>query len=90
MLNIQSTLRTAPDLHRNVSLQCYLVATVIHIQSVLSQICVCVCVYVYTYIHNIYCIEMLVGQKKIKLVQQRKLRAILDTGARVYTERHAI
>jgi len=29
------------DLCKNVSLQCYLVATVIHIQSVCSQICVC-------------------------------------------------
>ena len=49
MINIQSTLRTAPDLCKNVSLQCYLVATVIHIQSVRSQTCVCVCVCVYTH-----------------------------------------
>ena len=40
MINIQSTLRTAPDLCKNGSLQCCLVATVIHIQSVRSQICV--------------------------------------------------
>jgi hypothetical protein len=39
-INIQSTLRTAPDLCKNVLLQCYLVATVIHIQSLRSQICV--------------------------------------------------
>ena len=37
-INIQSTLRTAPDLCKNVSLLCYLVATVIHIQSVCSQV----------------------------------------------------
>ena len=40
VLNIQSTLRTAPDLYRNVSPQFHFVATVIHIQSVRSQICV--------------------------------------------------
>ena len=40
-INIQSTLRTSPDLCKNVSLQCYLVATVINIQSLLSQVCVC-------------------------------------------------
>ena len=39
-INIQSTLRIAPDLCKNVYLTCYLVATVIHIQSVLSQTCV--------------------------------------------------
>jgi len=44
--NIQSTLRTAPDLCQNVSLQCYMVGTVIHIQSVHSQIC--------TYIHMFF------------------------------------
>jgi len=37
-INIQSTLRTAPNLCNNVPLQCYLVATVIHIQSVRSRI----------------------------------------------------
>jgi hypothetical protein len=37
---VQSTLRTAPDLCKNVSLQCYLVVTVIPIQSLHSQICV--------------------------------------------------
>ena len=40
MINFQSTLRTAPESCKNVSLQCYLVATVIHIQSQCSQICV--------------------------------------------------
>ena len=35
------------DLCKNVSLQCYLVATVIHIHSLCSQICVLV--YIYTY-----------------------------------------
>jgi hypothetical protein len=39
-INIQSTLRTAPDLCKIASLQRYLVATVIHVQSVCSQICV--------------------------------------------------
>ena len=55
-LIIQSTLRTDPNLCKNVSLQCYKVPTVIHIQSACSQI---VHVYIYTYIlHNI---ETLVG-----------------------------
>jgi len=39
-INIKSTLRTAPNLCKNVSLQCYLVAKVIHVQSVRCQICV--------------------------------------------------
>jgi hypothetical protein len=39
-INIRSTLRTATDLCKNVSLQFYLVATVIHIHSVRSRICV--------------------------------------------------
>ena len=54
----------------------YLVATVIHIQSVRSQmyicICVCVCVYIYIYIyvyihiHVLHNIETLVGKEKYK------------------------
>ena len=43
-INIQSTFRTAPDLCKNISMQCYLVAMVIHIQSVGS------CIYVYVYV----------------------------------------
>jgi hypothetical protein len=39
-INIQSTLRTAPDLCKTVSLQCYLVTTVIHIQSVHRYVCI--------------------------------------------------
>jgi len=50
-INVQSKLRTAPD----ISLQCYLVATVIHIQSLRSQICV--------YIHTLFNLETLVGEK---------------------------
>jgi hypothetical protein len=53
---------------KNVSLRYYLVAAVIHIQSVCRQICVCVCVcvhiYIYIYIHILFVIETLVGQKK--------------------------
>jgi len=52
---VQSTLRTAPDSCKNVSLQCYLVATIIHIH---SQICV--------YIRIFFNIDMLFGQKKWK------------------------
>ena len=37
MINIQSTLRAAPDLCESFHTQCYLVATVIHMQSVRSQ-----------------------------------------------------
>ena len=46
------------DLCKNVSLHCYLVATVIHIQSLHSQICV--------YIHVLFTAERLVGEKKYK------------------------
>jgi len=53
---VQSTFRTGPDLCKNVSLQYYLVATVIHIQSLHSQICV--------YTRIFFTIEMLFGQKK--------------------------
>ena len=35
-----STIRTTPDLCKNVSLECHLVATVMHVQSVRSQKCV--------------------------------------------------
>jgi len=52
--NIQSKLRAAFDLCKNVSLHCYLVTMVIHIQSVRNQVCM------YTQIlHNI---ETLVAQ----------------------------
>jgi len=59
MINIQSALRTAPDLCKNVSLQCYLVATVIHIESVHSQI---------AYIHAriLHNMEMQSGKRNIK------------------------
>ena len=46
------TVCTQPDvcvcIYTNVSPQCHLVTTVIHVQSVRSQTCVCVCVYIYT------------------------------------------
>jgi len=44
MINIRSKLRPAPDLCKNVSLQCYLVVTVIHIQSRRNE------VFAYTYV----------------------------------------
>ena len=79
MINIQSTLRTAPDLCKNVSLQCYLVATVLHIQSVCSQICV----YIHTYCSQY---EDLVGQRnKRKLGQQWMQRVILSTRFTVWS-----
>jgi hypothetical protein len=40
VMNIQSTLRTAPELCKSASLQCYLVTTVIRIQSLHSEFCV--------------------------------------------------
>ena len=49
MTNIQSPLGTAPDLCKNVSLQCYLVATVIHIQALRRQTCV--------YVHILFIIQ---------------------------------
>jgi hypothetical protein len=52
------------DLSINVSLQCYLVATVILIPSVRSQTCVCVCVCVCVYTHVVHSIETLVGRQK--------------------------
>jgi len=44
-INIQLKLRISPDLPKNVSLQCYLITTVTHIQSVCSQMCVQVRIY---------------------------------------------
>ena len=70
MINNQSTLRTAPDWCKNVSLQYYLV---IHIQSLGNQIvCVCVCVYmcvhthiyIYVYAHILHNIERDAGRAK--------------------------
>jgi len=52
MVTLQSTLRTVTDSCKNAALQCYLVATVIYIQSVRSHVCVCVCVCVYIYRHT--------------------------------------
>jgi len=49
MINIQSPLGTAPDLCKNDSLQCYLVATVIHIQDLRRQKCV--------YVHILFIIQ---------------------------------
>jgi len=40
MINIQSTLCITPDLCKNVSLHCYLVATAIRIHSLRSQMCI--------------------------------------------------
>ena len=56
MINIQSTLRTAPDWCKKVSLTVShsLVATVIHIQSVRSQMCA-------RYTHILHNIQTLVG-----------------------------
>jgi len=45
MINIQSKLRTAPDLCKNVSLSVLFVTTVIRIHSLRSQMCV----HIYTY-----------------------------------------
>ena len=79
MINIQSTLRTAPYLFKNVSLWYYLVTTLIHTSSPRSQICVCVCVYVYVYIyiyiyihththiHMVYTIQRRRSSKRNKL-----------------------
>jgi len=53
MINIQSTLRTAPDLCKYVSLHCYLVATVIHTVCTQSGMCVCVCVCIQIHIYNL-------------------------------------
>jgi hypothetical protein len=49
MINNQSTLRTAPNLCKNVSWQYYLVATVVHTQSLSSQICVYIDMFVTLY-----------------------------------------
>jgi hypothetical protein len=47
---VQSTLRTAPDLCQNTSLRRYLVAKVIHTQSVRMK-CIYVYIYIYIYIY---------------------------------------
>ena len=72
--NIQSTLRTAPGLCKNVSLQCCLVATVQLTQCLYSQICVC--------IHIIFTIyRRWSGKRNTNLRYQWKPRAIRGTGA---------
>jgi hypothetical protein len=49
MINIQSTLRTAPDLCQNVSLALLFASNGnSYTNSKQSDMCVCVCVYVYT------------------------------------------
>ena len=55
---IQSTFRTAPDLCKKFHSHYHLVATVIYIESLRSQICVCICAHI---LHNI---QALVGEKK--------------------------
>ena len=62
-MKFQTTLPTAPDLCKNVSvgLSYYVVATVIHIQFLRSQICV------YIDIHIRHNIETVVGQRKGKI-----------------------
>jgi len=54
---------TAPDLCKNVSLQCYFVVAVISIQSVRNQIYVLIYTYIHTHTHILHKIEKLVGQK---------------------------
>ena len=54
MITLQSTPHTVTDLCKNSALQCYLVATVIYINSVCSQICVCVCIYIYRVFHDLW------------------------------------
>jgi len=58
MINIQSTLGTAPDLYKNVSLQRYLIATVIHIQALRRQTCV--------YVHILFIIQRQQSVKRNK------------------------
>jgi len=56
LINVQSTLCTTPDLCKNVPhTQYYLVATIIHIHSPRSQICV--------YVHILHSTETSVRQK---------------------------
>jgi hypothetical protein len=54
---VQSTLRTAPDLCQNISLRRYLVATVIHTQSVRMR-CVYICIskYIHVYVYICICV----------------------------------
>jgi len=71
VINVQFCQHFAPlpDLCKNVSLQCYLVATVTHIQSLHSQICVYI---------RIFCnIDMPFGQKKWKKWDNSKCRVPL-------------
>ena len=46
-INIQSTLCTPTYLYKNVSLHFCLVATVIYVQCIRSQICVYVCIHIF-------------------------------------------
>jgi hypothetical protein len=52
MINIQSTLRTAPDVCKNVSLA--VIIQIIHIQSVRSLICAYIYIYTHIYIRVWY------------------------------------
>jgi hypothetical protein len=58
IINIQSPLGTAPDLCKNVSLQCYLVATVIHVQALRRQTCV--------YVHILFIMQRQQSVKRNK------------------------
>jgi len=64
--NIQSKLRAAFDLCKNISLHCYLVTMVINIQSVRSQVCM--------YTHILHNIEMLVAQNTFKKWEHSECR----------------
>ena len=60
MINIQSTLRTAPDLCKMFHCCVKSVATVIHTQSVRCQMCI----YVYTHSHILHNTDRAVGRAK--------------------------
>jgi len=58
IINIHSPLGTAPDLRKNVSLPCYLIATVIQIQALRRQTCV--------YVHTLFIIQRQQSVKRNK------------------------
>ena len=83
MINIQPALRTAPDWCSNVLLQCYLVATAVHIQSVRSR-CVCVCTHIHTYIHTYMFFTMLGKRNKREKLGQQWMPLAIGSSALVW------
>ena len=78
MINMQSTLSIAPDFCKNVSLRCYLAATVVHTQSVRSQISAYIDIFFTIWRHWT---GKTMGQQRMPSAKEALRSAILDTRA---------